>query len=100
MKRIITLAFSFFLILSAFAASNPARLSVISMNNTTLSIELDGNRYERVPGSLTLGDLSSGYHQVKVYEVRVERRGFRKVENFQLIYANSLFLKPMYHVTI
>lgn len=100
MKRIITLMFSFFLVLSTFAAINPSILSITCYGNVTLLVEVDGNRYNRVPGSLVIDDLSSGYHNVKVYEVRIERRGFRKVEAYNLIYASSLMLKPMHHLNI
>jgi hypothetical protein len=92
--------FSFFLVLSTFAAINPSRLSITSYTNTLISVEVDGNRYERLPGSLVLNDLPSGYHRVKVFEVRSERRGFRRVESFNLIYASSLMLKPMHHLSI
>jgi hypothetical protein len=100
MKRIFTLMFSFFLVVSAFAAVNPSRLTIISRGNTTISVEVDGNRYDRVTSALVLDDLSSGYHNIKVYELRIERRGFRKVEAYNLIYSSSLMLKPMHHMSI
>jgi hypothetical protein len=100
MKRIITLMFSLFLVVSAFAVANPSRLSVTSFSSAILTVEVDGNRYERVPGSLIINDLAAGYHKVKVYEVRTERRGFRKVDNYNLIYSSSLLLKPLQHINI
>jgi hypothetical protein len=100
MKRIITLMFSLFLVISAFAAINPSRLSVTSFSSAILTVEVDGNRYERVPGSLVINDLPSGYHKVNVYELRIERRGFRKVDSYNLIYSSSLLLKPLHHINI
>jgi len=100
MKKIITLMFTFFLVISAFAAINPSRLSVTSFSNATLTVEIDGNRYERVPGSLTINDLASGYHNIKVYELRIERRGFRKIDSYNLVYSSSVLLKPYHHLNI
>jgi hypothetical protein len=100
MKRIITLMFSLFLVISAFAAINPSRLSVTSFSSAVLTVEVDGNRYERVPGSLVINDLAAGYHKIKVYELRIERRGFRKVDTYDLIYSSSLLLKPLHHINI
>jgi hypothetical protein len=99
MRSIITLMFSF-IVFAATAAMNPSRLSVTSFSNAALSVEVDGNRYDRVPGSLVINDLASGYHKIKVYEVRIERRGFRKFEAMNLIYSSSLLLKPHHHLNI
>src|SRR5687768_890435 len=100
MKKIITLMFSLFLVISAFAATNPSRLSITSFSSAVLTVEVDGNRYERVPGSLVINDLPSGYHKIKVYELGIERRGFRKVDSYNLIYSSSLLLKPLHHINI
>ena len=100
MKRIFTLVFSFFFVLSAFASIHPSRLSITSHGNNSIAVEVDGNRYDCMTGALVLNDLSSGYHNVKVYEVRLERRGFRKVELYNLLYASTLMLKPMHHMNI
>ena len=99
MRSIITLMFSF-IAFAAMAAMNPSRLSVTSFSNAALLVEVDGNRYDRVPGSLVINDLASGYHKIKVYEVRIERRGFRKFESMNLVYSSSLLLKPHHHLNI
>ena len=89
-----------FIVFSAFADINPSRLSITTGINAALSIEVDGNRYDRVPGSLVLDDINAGYHKIKVYEVRQERRGFRKTDVYNLIYSSSVIIKPMHHMNI
>ena len=89
-----------FVVLVATAAINPSKLSVTSFANAALSVEVDGSRYDRVPGELVINDLASGYHRIKVYEVRIERHGFRKFESMNLVYASSLLLKPHHHLNI
>ena len=89
-----------FVVIAATAAINPSKLSVTSFSNAALTVEVDGNRYDRVPGALVINDLAAGYHKIKVFEVRIERRGFRKFESMNLIYASSLLLKPYHHLNI
>lgn len=94
MKSIITFLAFIFLSVSVFANS-PSRLIITNLENTTLHIVIDGRHYNGVGSSLALNDLSAGYHQVKVYQVR---RGWFK--NDRVIYSSRVFLRPNYQVNV
>ncbi len=95
MKSIITFLAFAFLTVSASANNSQGRLVITNLENTTLHIIIDGRHYNGVGASLALNDLSSGYHQVKVYQVR---RGWFKSD--KLLYSSRVFLKPNYLVSV
>ena len=95
MKTVITfLAFILFSV-SVSAQRYPSRLVVTNLENSTLRVVIDGRQYNGIGKTLALTDLSAGYHQVKVYEVR---RGWFKGD--RLMYSSNVFLKPNYQVNV
>jgi len=95
MKTIITFLAFVFLSVSLSAKDNQGRLLITNLENTTLRIVIDGRHYDGIGNTLALNDLSAGYHQVKVYQVR---KGWFKSD--RLIYTSRVFLKPNYQVNV
>lgn len=95
MKSIITFLAVVFLTVSVSANKSQSRLVITNLENTTLHIVIDGRHYNGIGASLALNDLSAGYHQVKVYQVR---RGLFKSD--KLLYSSRVFLKRNYLVSV
>ncbi len=95
MKSITTFLVFVFLSVSVFANKIESRLIITNLENTNLHIVIDGRHYHGVGNSLALNDISAGYHQVKVYQVR---RGWWKID--RLVYTSRVFLRPNYQVNI
>ena len=95
MKSLFTFIASLFLSVALFANPFPTRLTITNFVNSDLRIVVDGNKYDGIGNTLSLNNLSTGYHNIKVYEVR---RGFWS--NNRLIYSSSVFFKPNYQVNV
>jgi hypothetical protein len=70
MKKIFTLLVASVFTLTLFAANRPSQLSVTLPGNSNIRVVIDNSRYENADNSITIGDLSNGYHGIKVYEVK------------------------------
>lgn len=57
----------------------------------TISITIDGKRFNKLGRTLTVGDLPSGRHAIKVYAYNSNGYGYR---NGKLIYQGSLTTRP------
>jgi len=101
MKRIFTLLLSSLFSLSLFAFDG-TRLSISTISNKMdLKIEVDGKRFDMKDNSITLSNLSEGYHQVKIFrDKRKNGNGLGFGRRMEVIYSNSLFLKRGFHSDI
>jgi hypothetical protein len=101
MKRIFTLLLSSLFSLSLFAFDG-TRLSISTISNKMdLKIEVDGRRFDMKDNSITLSNLSEGYHQVKIFrDKRKNGNGLGFGRRMEVIYSNSLFLKRGFHSDI
>jgi Domain of unknown function (DUF4476) len=97
MKKIFTLLVTSVFTLTLFAANRPSQLSVTLPGNSNIRVVIDNSRYENSDNSITIGDLSNGYHSIKVYEVKNQSRFFN---NSKLVYSSSVLIKPAYQVNI
>jgi hypothetical protein len=97
MKKIFTLLVASVFTLSLFAANRPSQLSVSLPGNSNIRVIIDNSRYENSDNSITIGDISNGYHSIKVYEVKNQSRFFN---NSKLVYSSSVLIKPAYQVNI
>jgi hypothetical protein len=95
MKHFFTLLVSIITALPLFAERPQSSLSISIPGRAAIVILVDEIRYEGIRNNFSLEDLSSGYHNIKVYEARDHRR-----KRFELLYASSVYLKPMHHVNI
>lgn len=101
MKKIFTLLisslFSLFLL-----AHEGSRLSVSTISNSDdYKVEVDGKKFSIQEHSVTLSNLSEGYHQVKIFRQGNKGNGmsFRSGRNV-IIYSNSVYLKKGFHLDI
>jgi hypothetical protein len=115
MKRIFTLMIGLFAATLAFATGPfQNKLTVSSVGNAAIKVVVDeerfdfrDNSYETNGNEITITDLPGGYHTVKVYEERNERRhggwGFGKrnrFDNFRLLYTTTICVRPFVHIDI
>jgi len=97
MKKIFTLLVASVFTLTLFAANRPSQLSVSLPGNSNIRVIVDNSRYENSDNNITIGDLSNGYHSIKVYEVKNQSRFFN---DSKLVYTSSVLIKPAYQVNI
>jgi hypothetical protein len=95
MKHLFTLLFTIITALPLFAERPQSSLSISIPGRAAIVILVDDIRYEGIRNNFSLDELSSGYHNIKVYEARDSRR-----KRFELLYASSVYFKPMHHVNI
>ena len=90
MKSFITMFAAFFFTTYLFATPpGSSRLTIINTENKNLRIIIDGNRYDGIGNNLSLANISMGYHNIRIYQIR---HGF--FSNDRLLYSSSIFLKP------
>ena len=90
MKSFITMFAALFFTAYSFATPpGSSRLSIINTENKNLRIIIDGNRYDGIGNNLSLANISMGYHNIRIYQIK---RGFFSGD--RLLYSSSIFLKP------
>ena len=98
MKRISTLLLSTLFSLSLLAYDG-TRLTVSSVSNMKMTVEVDGRRYNMNNKALSIRDLSTGHHIVKIYRDRKQNNGgFNNRQD--LVYSGSVHLRRDYHLDI
>lgn len=103
MKKIFTLFF-FFLFSIATHSYAQSRLSVTSMQNTKMRVQVDGRKYNTDNNSFTISSIRDGQHSVKVYQLvnsrtrSNNRNGY--VYNYVLVYNAQLNLRAGFHTDI
>ena len=95
MKSLIAFIGCTFLTIASYANNFQTRLTVTNFQNSNLRIVIDGNRYDNFGNTLSLNNLSTGYHSIKVYQVN---KGFLKGN--RLLYSTSVYFKPDHHVNV
>jgi hypothetical protein len=104
MKTIFTLLLSTLFSLSLLAYDG-TRLTISSVSSNKMFVEVDGRRYNLDGNTVSIRDIRSGYHNVRVYrELRKNRGGIwnfgignRREEN---LYNTRVYLKEGYHFDI
>lgn len=102
MKNIFTLFAGLFLTISAFAFDN-TRLSISSFTNKDLQIEIDGRKQNFKNNAISLRNLSTGYHTIKIFrETKKKNNGWfgNNKSKQEIIYNSSINIKNGYHVDI
>ena len=90
MKSFITMFAALVLTTSLFATPpGSSRLSIINTENKHLRVIIDGNRYDGIGNNLSLANISMGYHNIRIYQIK---RGFFGGDH--LLYSSSIFIKP------
>jgi Domain of unknown function (DUF4476) len=96
MKTIFTLFASLIMGITVFAtdAIPASTLTVKSFDNGNIRVVLDGRRFEPGFSSLMIRDIEPGYHQVQVYRQRNSSLNRISGEKYEMVYDNSLVVKP------
>lgn len=98
MKKISTLLLSSLFSLSLLAFDG-SRLSISSVSTSTqIKVEVDGKKITMKNNSITLGYLSDGFHQVKIY--REKNRNAYGFEKREILYSGQVKLRKGFHMDI
>lgn len=103
MKKIFTLLAIMLLTVTLYAYPNQSKLSITSTGNSDIRVMIDGNKYRSNNNVVMISNLKDGYHSIKVYQLKNGRGAnpyWDKKNAYQLIYNNSIYIKPQYHVDI
>ena len=98
MKSIFTLLLSTMFSLSLLAYDG-TRLTISSINTNKMFVEVDGRRFTMDENTVTLRDLSTGYHSIRIYTELKKNNGrgigfgLGKKIRQETIYNNRIFLK-------
>lgn len=76
MKKILLISTILFLSFSSFAAWKKAMLRIKHEFGRSLSIEIDGKRFNKISKSLTVGDISPGAHRIKIFKYNSNGHGY------------------------
>lgn len=102
MKTIFTLLLSSLFSLASFAYDG-VRLTISSVTSNRMFVEVDGRRYNLDGNTVTIRDIRSGYHNVKVYREAKRNNGRiigNKNRREQTLYNTRVHLKDGYHFDI
>ncbi|WP_207514915.1 DUF4476 domain-containing protein [Longitalea luteola] len=93
--------FQFLLTLLAFSAmardgANDGMISITNLSPTDVLVEVDGRRYPVNNTTLVLRNITSGYHQLKVYARKPKTLPGPRT----MIYNKNVYVKPKYYVDI
>ena len=97
MKKTCFYLLSIVLSLTAHAHDNDGVLSVTNLSRQRVLIEVDGRQYSDCNNALTLRDIITGVHFVKVYTEKTMRGSPNR---WQMIYNRNLYIKAKYYVDI
>ncbi len=102
MKKTFTLLFTSLFSLSLLAFDG-SRLSISTVRNTDLKIEVDGRRMTMRDNSITLSNLNDGYHDIKI--VRDAKKqgngfGFGNKKREEVLYNSRVYLRRGFHIDI
>ena len=103
MKTFFTLLLSTLFSLSLLAYDG-ARLTISSVSSSKMFVEVDGRRYNLGGKTVSIRDMRSGYHTVKVYrEMKTNNGRWFGIGNRnrqEPVYNSRIYLKEGYHFDI
>ncbi|QLH44425.1 MAG: DUF4476 domain-containing protein [Bacteroidota bacterium] len=99
MKRIVLLWIIVLNSLFSFAGWNRTMLRLREERGRTISVSVDGRRYQKMARTLTVGDLPAGMHRIKIYRYNSNGHGYAQGV---LIYDGRIEMKPgrIYYATV
>ncbi|MFM2361047.1 MAG: hypothetical protein RLY16_3040 [Bacteroidota bacterium] len=98
MKKISTLIAGLMLSMALFAMPPRTKLTISTFIKSQLVVMIDGIRYQSNYNVLTLDNIRSGYHDVKVYQTKRIIRN--PVNNLKLLYSGRIYLRSSYYTDI
>ena len=99
MKSIFTLLLSTLFSVSLLAYDG-TRLTISTVTNMKMRVEIDGRRYNMDNKGISVRDLSAGYHTVKIYRDSKKGNGVFNNNRQELVYNSSVYLRRDYHLDI
>lgn len=104
MKTIFTFLIGF-LYSAILFANHGTRLSISTVSNSELKVEIDGQRYRMNENGLSIRDLQRGYHTVHIYREGRAKKGrwwdvFGNRNQRQTLYNSRIFLREGYHLDL
>jgi len=105
MKKTSTLGFGILFSLASFANFAPSRLTIAAEGNANIKVTVDGSRFDQqsFSNSVVFNNLQPGFHAVKIYQLSDRRFGFfgrGHGDDYRLVYAASVNIKPLFATTI
>ncbi|UEG51269.1 DUF4476 domain-containing protein [Ferruginibacter lapsinanis] len=100
MKKTFTLLVTLLLSVAMYAYPKQSTITVSTTGNNTIMVVINGAKYKANNNYVTIDNLPEGYHSIKIYQQRSGRRMNLPNSNLQLIYNNSIYIKPRYDVDI
>jgi len=99
MKRIITVVLFLVFALPSFASWRNCMLRIRDSRGRSLSISVDGKRYNNIRKTLSVGNIAPGWHKIKIFSYVSNGYGYREGT---LIYQGRIFTKPsmIYYCTV
>jgi len=100
MKKTFTLLAALFFSISLFAQT---KLSISAVGNADIRVMVDGMKYTSNGHDIVINNLKNGNHTVKIFRAANDRSRYNnnnRNNGYQLVYSNSVFVKPQYHVDI
>lgn len=91
MKKIVLFAIILISSLQSFAGWKNAMLRLKHDMGRSISVTIDGRRYNKIGRNLTVGDLPPGMHRIKIYKYNSNGYGY---SNGVLIYQGNINLRP------
>ncbi|HZG99963.1 MAG TPA: DUF4476 domain-containing protein [Flavisolibacter sp.] len=103
MRKLMTSICSAFLFsITAFAAPDRAKLTIVSHNPSEVRVIIDGRRYSLEYNTLVLNDIQPGIHTIKIVERPQGFRGSGPIAPIRekVLYNGSMSFRMNYHVDI
>jgi hypothetical protein len=102
MKKTFTFSIAILLSLSMYAYNDFSSMTVSGSNNAaSLKVIIDGSNYRtNNDNAVLINNLSTGYHAVKIYQVRNEGRNRYFAPNYKLVYSSTIYVRPRYDIDI
>ena len=100
MKKIYTLSIVLVSVLSSFAFYDDGKLAITYLGRGDIKVTVDGRRYSDNDLTIMVNNLRPGYHTVKITRSKQNRRNNGWWNNDEVIYSNSIYIKPQTFVDI
>lgn len=99
MKQLILFTFILLLANSVFAHSNKALLRIRENRGRTVSVSIDGKRFNKMAKTLTVGDIPAGNHVLQVFVYNNNGHGYTAGRE---IYQGKVSIEPgkIYYMTV
>jgi hypothetical protein len=96
METIFTLLFA--VIFTSAFAYDEGKITVSFAAKNNVQVFIDGRAYQPEDNIVSVNNVQSGQHSIKIY--RAKRAGRNNGNKNELLYSNTVYVKPAYHVDV